>query len=83
MNVQRSCERWYSVEATTARLFRIGERLEAGALVGQSCFDGGPVRTEEAGNVVQVQYDMWLERLIVVLAPAEALATESERRRVS
>ncbi|MCX6024456.1 MAG: PhoX family phosphatase [Chloroflexi bacterium] len=81
--MQRSCERWYSVEATTARLFRIGERLEAGALVGLSCFDGAAVRTEEAGNVVQVQYDMWLERLIVVLAPAEALATGRQRRRVS
>ena len=61
--------RWYSVQAESARMFRLGEWIEAGAMLGAGCSDGLPVRAEESGEILEVQYDIWNDQVIIVLAP--------------
>lgn len=61
--------RWYSVQAGSARMFQLYEWIEAGATLGAGCSDGLPVQAEEEGEIIEVQYDLWHDRVIVVLAP--------------
>ena len=63
-------ERWYSVEGHTARFFRLGEWLNDGTVLGLSCYDGQPVLVEEGAQLVEVQYDVWENRLYLVLKSA-------------
>ncbi len=59
-------EWWYSVDARSAPVFRMGDRLEAGTIVGFS-LGGEPIRVRWAGCVVGIQYDTWLGYLILAL----------------
>lgn len=61
-------QRWYTVDGHTARLFIIGEWLEEGSLLGVSCFGGQPVLVEESGQLAEIQYDIWQDRLFLALS---------------
>jgi len=61
--------RWVHLAAEGTRFFQIGEELEAGTLLGVSAFG---VRLEVAdcrSRVVQVLFDVWEDRVTLVLEP--------------
>ena len=60
-------ERWYSISASSAPFFGLGQVLKRGTALGLSNTNGQPLCVEETGKVVGVQYDVWEERVIVVL----------------
>lgn len=68
---------WYSIDAGSAPFFRLGEQLYAGAIIGLSGAGGEPIRVEETGEIVEVQYDLWHDRVFVVLRSPTA---DRERR---
>ena len=63
-------EQYYSVQMTGSRVYQPGDVLEAGTPLGVAYCDGQMVRAERTSRVVEVQYDIWQERLILVLEPA-------------
>ncbi|GEM_PF-6056550 len=71
-------QRWYTVDGRSARLFKIGEWLEAGSTLGLSCFDGQPVIVEESGQLAEVQYDVWQDRLFLAI---RSRVDQRERRK--
>ena len=60
---------WYYLDGRVARLFRPGERIEAGERLGTR---GGRevVHRDREGTVVSIQYDVWRDEVIVGVAPA-------------
>lgn len=66
--------RAYVVHAPSARLFRLGEWLEAGAPLGLASPGGDTIYVEHGGHVVDIQYDIWHERLALLLAAPAGLA---------
>ncbi len=52
----QECE-WLCLDGTSTRLFRLGERIRAGQLVGRSA-SGRPVRALFGGQIVGIEYDV-------------------------
>lgn len=62
--------RWVHLTPEGSRFFQIGEELEMGTLLGVSAFGGRVEVVERRSRVVQVLFDMWEDRLTLVLEPA-------------
>lgn len=65
-------QRWLHLAPHTTRFFRLGEELEAGTLLGVSAFGGRVEVADQRSRVVDVWFDVWDERVTLVLEPAPA-----------
>lgn len=63
--------RWVHLVPEGTRFFQIGEELDAGTLLGVSAFGGRVEVVERRSRVAQVLFDMWEDRLTLVLEPAQ------------
>jgi hypothetical protein len=61
--------RWVHLVPEGTRFFQTGEELEAGTLLGVSAFGGRVEVAERRCRVTQVIFDMWEDRLTLVLEP--------------
>ncbi len=59
---------WLYIDASSARLFRLGEAVCAGEKLG-SHIHGGLVRAGSNGRVTQIQYDIDTDQIILAIAP--------------
>ncbi len=59
---------WLRIDASCARFFRIGEDVIAGEMLGVNVY-GGIVKASSNGRVVQIQYDIDSNEIIVAVAP--------------
>jgi hypothetical protein len=65
---------WLYVDAAGARLFHVGDVLEAGQMVGRGA-SGEAVRVSRNARVVGVEYDCEGDQLILTVAPRRARRT--------
>lgn len=66
---------WFRVDASSARFFRLGEAVRAGQILGE-CPDGwGHVTALEDGKVVQIQYDIDSNHIILAVVPSPLALT--------
>ena len=63
--------RWVQLAPDTTRFFQLHEVLEAGTLLGLSPFGGRLQIAGERSRVVQVLFDVWDDRLTLVLEPLD------------
>ncbi|MGQ9677029.1 MAG: hypothetical protein ACUVX1_15315 [Chloroflexota bacterium] len=58
---------WYFLDASTSRMFRPGHLVYGGEHLGSSARDGQDIRATSAGKVIEIQYDVESDELIVVV----------------
>ena len=68
VQLQREEGEWLSIAASTARMFRLGEEVREAQELGQSWGSYEPVRASFHGRIVGIQYDMWRDAVILVVA---------------
>ena len=71
MQRQRMAEEWLSLAGSSARLFRLGEEVREGQYLGQAWGSHEPLRAPFDGRVVGIEYDIWRDAVIVVVAQGE------------
>ncbi len=59
---------YFYIDATSTRLFRIGEFVSAGELLGADAH-GRLVRAGQGGKVIEVQYDIDTDQIILAIDP--------------
>ncbi len=59
---------YFYVDATSARLYRLGELVSAGELLGVDAH-GSRVTAGEGGKVVEIQYDIDTDQIILAIDP--------------
>ena len=59
---------WLYIDASSTRLFRLGEAVCAGEMLGRDGF-GGVVKASLNGRVVEIQYDVDTNQIILAVTP--------------
>lgn len=59
---------WLYIDASSTRLFRLGEAVCAGEMLGENVF-GEAIRASLNAQVVDIQYDIDTNQVILAVAP--------------
>lgn len=66
---------WYYIDASSTRLFHIGESVQAGQVLGQCAEGRNLLITREEGEIVQIQYDIEGDRIILAITSCSLALT--------